>query len=59
MDEVVGKVSSMKSVIAALQWHYTKLPLAVAVLERRLLHNVDVEASTSTDYTAVITEYGD
>ena len=58
MDEVIVKASLMKSVRAAVQEYDTDLPLDVAVLERRLGQNVDVAASTITEETAVITEYG-
>ena len=59
MDEFIGKTSSMKLQRGPVQEYDTELPLSIAVLECRLGLNVDVVASTSTDESEVITEYGD
>ena len=59
MDEVIGKTKSMKSVMADVQEYEKYLSLASAVLERRLVCNVDVSTSTSTYEPEVRTENGD
>ena len=58
MDEVIGKASSMKSVRQYVQEYDTDLHLAIYILERRLVRNVDVAASTSTYELEVISEDG-
>ena len=59
MDEVIGKTKSMKSVMADVQEYEKYLSLASAVLERRLVCNVDVSTSTSTYEPEVRTDNGD
>ena len=58
MDDVIGKSSLMKSVVAAVQEYEKEIPLDISVLERHLVCNVDVDASTSTYDPEVITEDG-
>ena len=59
MDEVIDKLSLIKSVRVDVKEYYTELPLVIAVLERRLGFNVDVVASTIIDDPEVVTEDGD
>ena len=59
MDEVIGKTTSMKSVKAYVQDYDKYLPLDIAVLERRLVCNVDVSTITSTYELEVRTDNED